>query len=180
MTERELFILIKAVLDTGLSARNITATVEQNYQPVQQGAAEAATIYLTKIDDTPVGMPHRNDVPDPDTEDGMLHTETQWMVTRFQFNALVTQNPSDPNRMTASDLLNAARRIVQSDAAAATFKAAGANIFQPREGRNPQFLNERGRFQASPSFDLMLTHELTETTPIPAITPPVDFVIRRV
>jgi hypothetical protein len=180
VTERGLFELLRSVLVAGLASRSVVATVQQAYQPEQQGAPEGPAILLSLIDSEPVGMPKRSDRPNPDVEGEMLHTETQWMLTRFQIGAIATQKPTEPNRRTAGDHVNLARQIVQSSAGMALLNAAGVRILQPRNARNPQFLNEKARFQASPSFDLVLTHELTETTSIPAIMPPVTFEIKRV
>lgn len=98
----------------------------------------------------------------------MVHTETQQYETTFQFSALATQNPATPTQYTASDVVNLIASILQSSVTIAALQAHGVGIERITDVRNPYFLDDRDRYEASPSFDVTVTHKqvVVTTTPI--------------
>lgn len=98
-----------------------------------------------------------------------VYTETQQYVTMFQASALATQDPSNIDSLTASDILNYAAAVLQSDAAITAFEAVGVGILDIQQVRNPYFSDDRQRYEASPSFDFSVTHKQIVTTVVPVV-----------
>lgn len=143
-------------------------TVATAYQPRQQGAQAAATVYFHKLFDKRLGFPKTQDIfvdpVSPDPVGTMRHEETQVYETHYQFTALVPQDPSAINRTTASDALNVVAGIIASDAFIARCRAVGLGILRVLDVKNPYFVDDRDRFEASPSFDVVFTHKRVRTT----------------
>lgn len=89
----------------------------------------------------------------------MRHTERQWYETTFQISGLAIQDPADVDSLTASDIVNIGISVMQSDATRAALRAKNIGILRVEDVRNPYFVDDKGRFEASPSFDFTLTHE---------------------
>lgn len=89
----------------------------------------------------------------------LVHTEIQQYATTFQLSALSTQSPATPNQLTASDLLNLMAYILQSTRAIEAFQCNNMGIQNIKSIRNPYFSSDRDQFQASPSFDFIITHK---------------------
>lgn len=162
MLDNVLFQNIIAVLNAGFLALQIpNVAVQQSYQPTNQGVNTQKTVYVHKLGDHRYGTVKRETkwVTDTDGGDRMVHTESQYYETMFQVDALVTQDPKDTSGLTASDLVNFAAAIMQSDAAIQALFDNGIGIIRVEDVRNPYFENDKNRFQASPSFDFTLEHE---------------------
>ncbi len=101
---------------------------------------------------------------------GLIHTETEQYETTFQISALATQDPSNINSLTASDILNYIAGILQSRATIATFEAQGVGILNVQDVRNPYFKDDRDLNEASPNFDFTLTHKNAIVTTMPIIS----------
>lgn len=99
---------------------------------------------------------------------GEVHTETTQYASTFQMSGLSPQDPANPNQRTASDLLNYAAYAMQSSAMIQALEAQGVGILNVPEVRNPYFMDDRDRFEASPSFDFVLTHKqiIVSQTPV--------------
>ena len=151
-----------SILNAGFTALAtqvpIAPIVKQSFQPTQQGADSAPTIYLYKIGDNRLGHPLRSNVWDT-VNLVENYTETQQYETTFQLSAWVTQSPSSTTGLTASDYINYAAYIMQSLSTVATLEANGIGIYRVGQVRNPSFSNDFDRFQFSPSFDFTLTHK---------------------
>jgi hypothetical protein len=155
---------IFAVLQTGLTAQGYTALqLAQSFQPTNQGVNTAPTLFLFKLSDHRYGFLERTDVWNPDTET-MVHTETQLYETMFQISTLATQDPTNTSLPTASDYANIAAGIMNSDAARLALNAQGINIYRITDVRNPYFMDDRDRFEASPSFDFTVQHQQVITS----------------
>lgn len=173
MTDNEIAAVIVSQLDTLMAADPVLGTLAgltaaQNFQPRQQGAADTPIVYFIKISDRRVGSPTVKDtfvdpVP-PDPVGTMRHTESQVYASTFQFMALMPQDPANTALPTASDVLNVVAGIIASDANRAAFLAAGLGILRVADVRNPYFTDDQDRFEASPSFDVVLTHKRVLTT----------------
>ena len=127
----------------------------------------AVDAFIYKIADKRYGFRKTEDCWDELTST-LVHKEIQTYETTFQLSALATQNPATPTQYTASDILNLCASVLQSQVSVATFIAAGVGIERVMDVRNPYFLDDRAQFEASPSFDFVMTHKqiITSTTPI--------------
>lgn len=174
MTDAQLFTLIMAGMLAAASVRaGVPVDVKQNYQPTQQGAQTVPTLYVHKLFDKRVGHVQRKDVWDPDADPpngAYRHIEAQWYETTFQVTALAAGNPLVPDQPSASDLVNVGADIMQSDAMMARLRAANVGVLRVGEITNPQFVDDRDRFEASPSFDFVLTHKREYIDGVPVVS----------
>lgn len=168
MNDNEIYKIIIPYIRSGLATFNIEANVQQSYQPQQQGVPTKSTVFLSKIAAKRYGFLGRFDMYDEDNSKE-IHTETQQMETIFQANCLAIQDPLNKSQLTASDILNYVAAILQSSAAIAYFEGLGMGIYRVTDIRNPHFSDDKGRFEASPSFDFTISHKFTVTTEIPVI-----------
>lgn len=167
MLDNALLTLIIQVLMAGEEAAGIPGTpIAQAFQPQQQGVDSQPTAYIYKLFDHRYGFLQRTDEW---VNSEMVHTENQKYETTFQLSALATQNPATPTQYTASDICNLCAAILQSDQARATFMAQGVGIERVTDIRNPYFEDDRQQFEASPSFDFVMTHNQIITTIIPIL-----------
>lgn len=169
MNDNTLMQLLIATITTGLTARGIIVGIEQAYQPTQQGIETADAVYIFKLGDNRYGSPNRSDDFDTNTMQ-MIHTEMEWIETDFQVNALVTQDPSNITQLTAADYLKAVTGVLQSEAGITALKAQGVGIYRIQKGRQPYFKNDRGQYQADPSFDFTVIHPDVVTSVINSTT----------
>lgn len=168
MNDKALFTLVIATvraqlaLDPALSG----CTVARSYQATQQGATTTPAIYLFKVGDKRYGTPRRFDVWNGVTS---LHDtqEVQQYETTLQFSAMVPQVPQVP--LTESDILNMVSGIMQSDTTIAAFQAAGVGLQRITDVRNPYIVDDHSRYEAVPTFDIVLTHKRTRLTTTPPV-----------
>lgn len=104
------------------------------------------------------------------TQGAQSYTETQQYATTFQASALATQDPSNTESLTASDIANLGAYVMQSSATIAALEAQGIGVLRVPQVRNPYFTDDRQRYEASPSFDFILTHKQIVTTVVPVVT----------
>jgi hypothetical protein len=176
MLDMELFILLKATIEAAMPDYGIENKIDgspgilvaQSYQPQQQGVAIEPTAYIEIVSSTRVGMTGKEDYYDED-EEAEIHRETQVMITTFQLSALATQSPTSTTQYTAEDIVNLIAMILQNATTIATLEAAGCGILLGRTTRNPKFIDDRGRFEASPSLDFGITHKLIVTKVVPVL-----------
>jgi hypothetical protein len=163
MLDNQLIELFLPVIQSGLAAGGYTdVVVKAGNQPTQQGINTGPTVYFYKLYDKRYGYLQRSHVYNVNTG----HTneiETQNYETTFQINALVLQDPKNIS-YTASDLVNRVAAIMQSDATRATLAASSVGIFRIQEVINPWFVDDKGRYEASPSFKFTLTHQQITST----------------
>lgn len=157
--DNQLIALIISTIIAGEAVAGIEGTpIKQAFQPIKQGVNVEPTAYLHKISDKRYGYPSREEIWVPETET-MEHKEVQQYETKFQISALATQDPKNENSKTASDILNLIAYILQSDTTVSDLQSQGVGILRVENVRNPYFLNEKGRYEASPSLDFVLTHK---------------------
>lgn len=166
MTDNELFSLLIATLQAGFTAQNITVGIRQSFQPTQQGAPSGPCVFLHKLGDHRYGTAQRSVVYSGTHGQGTL-TETQQYETKFQIDALAIQNPANVSDMTASDYVNTAALILASDLTVANFSAQGVGILRVTDVRNTFFMDDKSRNEASPSFDVVITHTRAFVSHIP-------------
>jgi hypothetical protein len=174
MLDNQLIQVFLPIITTGLTNAGFTGvTVKQANQPTQQGInLTAPAIYFYKIGDHRYGHVYREDVWDP-ISSSMVYTETQQYETTFQISALVLQDPTNINAYTASDLVNTVAQIMQSASTIQTLVSNAIGLLRVMDVRNPYFVDDRDQFEASPSFDFILTHEQTSTI----VDPVIDFTV---
>jgi len=159
MTDKELLILIRAQLLAGLGRQGDTTTeVIASHQPRSQGRVDGPALYVYKLMDHRYGWQHRKQEYDAESGDISV-TEKQYMETSFQVTALYPQDPADTTGPTASDLASLAAMIVGSMTFGEAMKSQGAGVQRVMDILNPYFDNDRGQFEASPSFDFTVSHK---------------------
>lgn len=179
MKDNDLYVLLIATIEaaeSGAGIPNVNAAagvpVYQSYQPIQQGVATGPSAFLEIVGHKRYGSPERSNIwvpPDPPTPGEMVHTETQIIETTFQISALATQDPSNIVQYTAADIVLLLSYIMQSSSTIETLRAQDVGILRVMDIRNPKFLDDRDRFEASPSFDFTVTHKLIVTSEIPVL-----------
>lgn len=172
MNDLALFTAVRAALLAGLADNGQSAVpVIQLDQPTLQGRPSGPALLFQKIGgDRRYGWVKREDVPDPDDADVMIHRETQFYESTLQVEALGPPATSDGTALptsTASDLVNLAAGILQGDKAMAALRVLGIGVLRVGAVRNPFMKNDRDQYEAVPSFDLVVTHEqiMLSTTP---------------
>ena len=158
-TDNDLIRLFLPIINTSLIDNGfLNVTVKQANQPTQQGIQSNPAVYFFKVSSKRYGYLGRRDVWDEDTQ-SMQHAESQYFESVWQVSALVLQNPATPNQYTASDLVNEAASIMQSDNTRDILNKSGVGILRVSDLTNPFFVDDRDNFEASPSFDFVLTYE---------------------
>lgn len=143
--------------------------VKASDSPQTTGADDGPTLYLTFTGHRRYGWVKREAIPDPDADVGMVRRETQQYETTMQATGLHRQGVTR-TAPTAQDVANFAAAVVQSDAWMDLLRAQGVGVLRVTEVRAPYFVNGEGEFEASPSFDFVLTHEQVTLTKVPEIT----------
>jgi hypothetical protein len=169
MTDNDRFKILLPLITAGLVARGVAgAAVLQKPQADQQGVPSGISVYLTIIAPIPRGHVRRDTVVNDDLNT-MTETELQtWEVT-YQVNAMSIQDPANVNQLTASDILKVVRQTIQSSAFISSIKAEGLGILRVNELRNTPFVNDKDRYEYSPSFDFTLTHDELYTVAAPVV-----------
>lgn len=170
MNDKQLAALFMAQLLPAMQTTSGLSGVKlaRSFQSRQQGANSSPYVYFVKIGDHRHGSPERKDEYDPQAA-AFTHSEIQQYETTYQFSAWVPQDPKDVTGLTESDILNIVSGIMQSDAIISAFNAAGVGILRVTDVRNPYIVDDRDRFEAVPSFDVILTHKRTSVSTIPAV-----------
>lgn len=174
MLDNQLIQVFYPIITVGLTNAGYSGvTLKQANQPTQQGInLTSPAVYFYKIGDRRYGHVYRNDKWDP-VSSTMIHTETQQYETTFQISSLVLQDPTNTSAYTASDLVNSVAQIMQSSNTIQTLWDNNIGILRITDIRNPYFVDDRDQFEASPSFDFVLTHEQTSTI----VDPVIDFTV---
>jgi hypothetical protein len=169
MTDAELINVFRPIIINGLTQSGIMGVVvQQAYQPIQIGVPTGPTVAFFKVGDHAFGSARNNSKWKLLTNE-MIRTVEQMYETTFQIEALVPQSPTPEDEMTASDLINTVRAILQDEDAVQTMVSNGIGILRVTEIRNPYFLDDRDQNEASSSFDFILTHTQTITKVVPII-----------
>lgn len=162
MLDNDLIRLIISIINSGLLLRGVTGVQTfQSYQPTQQGIIETPVVLISKLQDIPRAWTERKDHWDPLLQ-VESHQELQIYETHFQIGTLYPQNPG-VDTMTASDLANTVRQILQSEDCITTLFQNDVQIIRVTDVRNPYFKDDRDLFEMSPSFDIALNHKQSFT-----------------
>jgi hypothetical protein len=170
MNDKQMAALFMAQVLPAMQATAGLETVKlaRNFQSRQQGANSAAYCYFFKIGDHRHGSPQRQERYDTQAA-AFVHTEIQQYETTYQFSAWVPQDPANTTELTESDILNAVSSIMQSEAILSAFQAQEVGILRVTDVRNPYIVDDRDRFEAVPTFDVVLTHKRQRVTTLPAV-----------
>lgn len=158
-------ILTQGLIDYGIGS----VTVRQAYQPTQTGTESLPVITFFKVSDSRPPWAKKIDFYDF-SDDQYKHEERQVYETVFQMNSLSAQNPTDANSLTASDILNTALAVMQSDTTIQQLKNQEIGILRVSDIRNVPFVDDRDQYEYSPSFDFTLRHLQQRTSPTDFIT----------
>lgn len=166
MQDNQLWALLISVINTGLTARGITATVQQSYQPTQQGVQTGPSVILSNVTAKRYGSPNNKSVPA--TGDTATQTESYIVERTIQVGALSIQNPKKPGR-TAFDIVDAVSAIMQSEATRNTLRAAGVGIIRIQDIRTPYFLDDKNLHESDPSFDFTVNYTQSNSATVPTV-----------
>lgn len=160
MTDNQLFTLVRTVILAGLASREMAGwKVARNFQPKQQGANSAPTVYLFKVGDRRIGSPQEKYEWQTDAAEMRARYYQQYETT-LQASILLDES-DDPEALTPSDAISVVADIIQTDEGLAALRAGGVGILRVGDVRNPYDVNDRGQFAAGPSFDFVLTYRRT-------------------
>lgn len=173
MNDNALFTLILTVLNGQLADVGLAGTViVKAYQDVREGVeasplnAPTKSAYLTKLFDKRDGFPREDYIWD-DINEIEVRTQLQLYHSTFQLSALAVQTPGNTTQLTASDVANLIAALLQNANTMRLFQAQGVGILAITDIRNPYFLDDRDRYEASPSFDFTLVHNQVLTKSVP-------------
>lgn len=186
MTDNKLIQVFLPIIQAALAAPpyNLSAwdpntnptglAIAQQYDPTQEGVDTTQTIYFQKVTPTiAYGYLRREDTYDrlSATE---LHNETQYYESTWQFMAFITQDPTNTNQVTASDLIMYFKQVIASDSVRLALRNAGVGILRPRELTNPFIMNDYDRFQAAPIVEITFTIANVVESPTNVIDLPIN------
>lgn len=167
MRDKDLIILLAETLEAASAAAGWNYIVIQVNGPTQQGIPVDPAIFFEKLFDEPHGWPKADLVYD-EPNDVFKEGSVQTYLSHFQLSALVIQDPSNTDLPTASDVVNYLKQYLQARPTVSKFMAQGINSFRVTQVRNPYFEDDRHRFEARPSFDIVLTHDRSVVFDVPA------------
>ena len=177
MTDNQLLALLITTLQPSVQSQWPTVSMLQKNQPTQQGVDTGPRVFFEKLFDKRYGFTGETfdlDVLPPGTPTWtpITTTYTQVIETTVQFSALVIQDPTNLALPTASDVAHYVAMLLSTDDILATLTQAGANVMRITQVTNPYFHDDRERFEAHPSFDVVFQHERDlslSTPPIQAV-----------
>jgi hypothetical protein len=153
--------LTSAVAQAGWTHQGKPYAVWQKNQPTQQGIPTSPTIFFEHLFDVSRGwqkMDYDENQLDP-SGNSLVGTETQLYEFHYQVSAWVIQDPNDLTIPTASDVLNKVRMYLQSRNQMRIWRQNNVGVLRIQEVRNPYIQDDRQRFEATPSFDIVFTNQ---------------------
>jgi len=173
MRDNDLIKLIADNLDAGSLKNGWGYFTVQKNQPTQEGTPSVGTLFVQKLFDVPYGFVMVKDVYDPE-QDVFVERNTQLVETAIQVSALIPQDPTDIEIPTPSDVVNLLQIYMSSRSIMAGLRTYNVGILRVRVNQNPYFEDDKHRFEAYPSFDLVLTHDRWVEFDVPAVVKAVD------
>ena len=158
MNDNQILALIISILDAGLATLNMSSVeVLQNYQATQQGIPEGDAIYIHKLPEKRYGSPQELSTFNESTN-VVDQTTTFYRVTTWQIATRAQQDPSNVSALTASDLADTVADILQFMSTRQTLLASGVGIDRITNIRTVYEVNEKGRNEQVPNFDITLNY----------------------
>lgn len=168
MLDNALIALLVTQLNAAVAAGGWNYPVIQKQQPTQQGIPYAPSVFFEKLFDRHYGWAE-TDQQYNDVSGKFDEIEIQNVETSFQISAWVIQDSANLSLPTASDVVNFLKMYMTSRAMVANLMAQGLNVYRVSDVRNPYIEDDRHRNEATPSFDLVVTHQRTITSQVGAI-----------
>jgi len=160
MTDNEIFTLLIARLNV------LGFPVIQKNQPNLEGATTGSAIYFEKLFDKSNGFPMMEEtyiapvLTPPVVSGGFREREYTNYETTLQISAFALQDVNNTSAPTASDIVLAACGLLQARALVRLWQPIGLGILRVTTPiTNPYFTNDKQQYEASPSFDLIVTHK---------------------
>src|ERR1700692_1503636 len=134
MLEWQLQELLISTIAAGIAAWTgpalpIGLTIQQAFQPRQQGVPSGPAVFVHHKATTPRGFPLFNNYTDPNTL-VFMRKEQQRKESTYQLGALVPQSPGTPNQLTEVDVLNIIRHILQGAGTLAILNPQDVGVFR--------------------------------------------------
>ena len=101
--------------------------------------------------------------------DQFLHNDVFYRAATFQVNALATQDPRKIDQLTASDLIESAADVLQSEDTIRALIASRIRMEHITAVREIYFLDDRERHEQNPSFDFTVTYMITRSSIVPPV-----------
>lgn len=166
MLDNQLIIAIRAELLNQLSNYFVhdlsDVKVKRSYQPTEQAVTEDRVIFIHRVNNPQVGGGLKYD--------GTKRIEQRFKRATFQFDILAPYNEADINALLPGDILNIAADLLQSYNGIRNLRENGVNIERVTDVRPSYFINDKERFESSPSFDLTVNYQHDYENEIPKIT----------
>lgn len=157
MGDIDISIAVRAALLQLLAAQGKTGVrVVQSNQPTDQGRVSDPVIYYFALPENLYGWQGRSEKFNVATQ-VMTRTEKQWVRSSFQVGALAPEDPNDLTKPTAKDLTRLAAMLVGSAGFRELLRASKIGLERVTQIRNLPFVNDKGQFEYSPSFDFTVT-----------------------
>ena len=102
-------------------------------------------------------------------DDQFRHTDVYYRAATFQIDGLSTQNPLRPDLLTASDIVECAADVLQTETTIRALIAARIRMEHITAVREIYFLDDRERHEQNPSFDFTVTYMITRTSIVPPV-----------
>lgn len=173
MNDNPLIQLILSVLNGQLADVGLAGTeLAKAYQDVRQGVeispgyAPTKAGYIVKLYDKRDGFPKEEYVWN-ETAQMETRTQTQLYHSTFQLTTLAVQVPGAVTMLTASDVANLLAGLLQNANSMRLFQEQGVGILAIDDIRNPYFLDDRDRYEASANFDFTMVHTQVLTKSVP-------------
>ena len=158
MNDNDVLMVLFPILRAGLINLGVSGVaLKQSYQPRQNGVNIGPVLFLHKISAPRYGFPGRKDTYNPSTQT-FDHSESIWRTPTWQVDGLSTQDPSNLNQLTASDIVEAAADVLQQSSTRNALLVEEIGIERILDIRQTYFLNDRERHEQRPSFDFTLTY----------------------
>ena len=163
MLDNELFAHIRTELKERLAAFTqydlSDVKVKRSYQPTQQNTGDDRLVVIHRISNPQVGGGI--------VYNGTNRVEQKFKRATFQFDSLAPIIPSDETALTANDILTISADLLQSYSSIRNLREKGVNIERVTDVRPSYFINDKSRFESSPSFDLTVNyqHDYENETP---------------
>lgn len=170
MTDNEVMIIIVAALRTGLASAYPSLTVQQSYQPTDHGIPAGPALFVHRIVDRPYGYMGIKSTYNA-TDDDFDVVESECVLNTFQVSALYPEDVANTSALTANDLCNSARGLLQLRSTIESLRNSGLGISRVTQTRIEHFLDDKGRSDESPSFDFDVNYaRVVASTKAPAVT----------
>lgn len=163
MNDKQLQALIRNALLDCLTHAGITdlPVIPGNQPSVAQGRV-ARGVYFWPVSDTARGWQGRTTKTNPATLE-LETVEAQFVQTQFQVNVFSPDDPNNITALTAKDLCNIVRMLVQSLRFVQNMTINGVGVQKPSQVRAPYFVNDLDQYEQNPSFDFVVSHKRLTT-----------------